>query len=224
MRIRFLHTASFRLAAFYTAAFAASVLVLGVSVLAVTERAMREQIVQYSQTDIAAINDGYVKEGVHEALEVLRQRMAGNRHTDFVLLQQDGRPLAGNLPAMAEREGAIEIANPSAPGSVVLGAGARLGPGLYAFSGSDLGQVMAVRQRILQLLLWLFAAALPLAALGAFIVSRGFIARMDAITRTCRAIMAGNLRDQHSPRAGERGRARPPSRRPSTPCSTASPR
>ena len=203
MRIRFLHTASFRLAAFYTAAFAASVLVLGVSVLAVTERAMREQIVQYSLADIAAINDGYVKEGVYEAHEITQQRMAANRHTDFILLQQDGRPLAGNLPAMAEREGAIEIANPSAPGSVVLGAGARLGPGLYAFSGSDLGQVMAVRQRIFGLLLWLFAAALPLAALGAFIVSRGFVARMDAITRTCRAIMAGNLRDRIPSRGSE---------------------
>jgi len=203
VRIRFLHTASFRLAAFYTAVFAVSVLVLGVSVLAVTERALREQIVQYSRSDIASINDGYVKEGVHEAREVTLQRMAGNRHTDFILLQQNGRPLAGNLPAMAEREGAVEIANPSAPGAIILGAGARLGPGLYAFSGSDLGPVAAVRQRILGLLLWLFAAVLPLAALGAFIVSRGFVRRMDAITRTCRAIMAGNLRDRIPSRGSE---------------------
>jgi len=203
VRIRFLHTASFRLAAFYTAVFAVSVLVLGVSVLAVTERALREQIVQYSRSDIASINDGYVKEGVHEAREVTLQRMAGNRHTDFILLQQNGRPLAGNLPAMAEREGAVEIANPSAPGAIILGAGARLGPGLYAFSGSDLGPVAAVRQRILGLLLWLFAAVLPLSALGAFIVSRGFVRRMDAITRTCRAIMAGNLRDRIALRGSE---------------------
>ncbi len=203
MRIRLLHTASFRLAAFYTAVFAASVLVLGVSVLAVTERAMREQIVQYSRADIATINDGYVKEGEYEAREITLQRMAGDRHTDFIMLQRNGRRIAGNLPAMAEREGTIEIASPLSSGSIILGTGARLGPGLYAFSGSDLVPVMAVRQRILQLLLWLFAAALPLAGLGAFIVSRGFVARMDAITRTCRAIMAGNLRDRIPTRGGE---------------------
>src|SRR5665213_2075279 len=88
VRIRLLHTESFRLAAIYIAVFAVSVLVLGVSVLAVTERAMRDQIIQYSQADIAAINDGYVHQGLHEAREVTLQQMAALGHADFILLQR----------------------------------------------------------------------------------------------------------------------------------------
>lgn len=196
MRIRPLHTESFRLAAIYTAVFVLSIAVLGFFVLAMTESAMRDQIVQYSQADIAAVKDGYASLGVFEAREVTAQRMASGEHTDFLLLQQDGRPVAGNLPAMAERDGTIEIPNPAVAGHTILGVGAHLGPRLYAFSGSDLVSVTELRDQILRLLLWLFAAALPLAALGGYIVSRSFVARMDMIAHTCRAIMAGNLRDR----------------------------
>jgi signal transduction histidine kinase len=196
VRIRLLHTESFRLATIYIAVFAVSVLVLGASVLAVTERAMRDQIIQYSQADIAAINDGYVHQGLHEAREVTLQQLAAVGHTDFILLQRDGRVVAGNLPAMKERTGSIEIPSPAIPGHVILGVGTRLASGLYAFAGTDLAFVAAVRGRILGLLLWLFAGALLVAVLSGILVSRSFVARMDTIARTCRAIMAGNLRDR----------------------------
>lgn len=196
MRIRLLHTESFRLAAIYTAVFVLSIAVLGLFVLAITQSAMRDQIVQYSQADIAAINDGYVNEGLHEAHEVTLQRLASGDHTDFLLLQQDNRPIAGNLPAMAARDGVVEVPNPAIAGHTILGFGTHIAPHLYAFSGSDLVSVTKLRDHILRLLLWLFAAALPLAALGGYIVGRSFVARMDAIARTCRAIMAGNLRDR----------------------------
>ena len=196
MRIRILHTESFRLAAIYTAVFALCIGVIGASVLAVTEKALRDQIVQYSSADTTAIRDSYAKQGVHEAVEVTQQRLAAVRHTDFLLLQQNGRVLAGNLDARDERVGVIEIPSPVRHGHVILGVGSRPGPGLYAFSGTDLAFVAAVRARILGRLIWLFAGALLLAALSGLLVSRSFVARMDAIARTCRAIMAGNLRDR----------------------------
>jgi signal transduction histidine kinase len=178
------------------AVFVVTVMALGISVLAVTDAAMREQIIQYSQADIAAINDGNVKEGLHEANEVAVQLMAAVGHTDFLLLQKDRHVLAGNLPAMPEQIGSIEIASPAIPGHTILGVGARLGPGLYAFSGTDLAFVAAIRGRIIELLLWLFAGALLVAAVSGFLVSRSFMARLDAIAGTCRAIMAGNIRDR----------------------------
>jgi signal transduction histidine kinase len=196
VRIRFLHTESFRLAALYTAVFVVCVTALGASIPAVVDAAMRELIVQHSQADIAAINEGNVHEGPHEAVEVSAQLMAAVGHTDFLLLQKNGRVLAGNLPAMANRTGSFEIPNPAVPGHNILGAGARLANGLYAFSGSDLVFVTVVRARIVHLLLWLFAGAIFVAALGGLFVSRSFVARMDAIAGTCRAIMAGNLRDR----------------------------
>jgi signal transduction histidine kinase len=196
VRPRLLHTASFRLAAIYTAVFTACILVIGASVLAVTEQALRGQIVQYSRADIAAIRDAFTKQGLSEAQEVTEQRMVAVGHTDFLLLQQDGRPIGGNLGALPDKAGVIEIPSPTVPGHVILGVGGSPGPGLYAFSGSDLVSVAAVRQRLLSLLFWLFGAALFLAALSGSLVSRRFLARTDAIARTCRAIMAGNMKDR----------------------------
>jgi len=196
VRIRLLHTESFRLAAIYTAIFVVSVAVLGVTVLAITGSAMRQQIVQYSQADVAAISDGYAHEGLHEAEEVTQQLMVAAGHADFVLLQQNGVRVAGNLPPMATRTGSIEFPSPLTPDHVIVGVGANIAPGLYVFSGSDLVFVSAVQERIVKLLLWLFAVSLLVAALGGLLVSRSFVARMDAISRTCRAIMAGNLRDR----------------------------
>jgi signal transduction histidine kinase len=200
---RFLHTESFRLAAIYTAVFTFCIGIIGVSVLEVTEQAMRDQIIQYSRADATAIRDSYAQQGVHEAVEVTQQLMAAVGHTDFLLLQQDGKAIAGNLAARPERVGVIEIPNPVIPGHRILGVGSQPGPGLYAFSGSDLNTITVVRGRILRLLLWLFAGALVLAALSGMLVGRSFVARMDAIARTCRAIMAGNLRDRIAVRGSQ---------------------
>ena len=76
MRIRFLHTEAFRLSAIYAAIFAVSVMLLGALVLLITERGFRDQVIQFSQADIAAIQNGFDVEGIAEATEVVQQRMA----------------------------------------------------------------------------------------------------------------------------------------------------
>ncbi len=110
MRIRFLHTESFRLAAIYTGVFLLSVAALGAFLLVITDRAFRDQIVQFSRADIAAIQAGYASEGISEAEEVIGQRMAAPAASDLFLLQKDGLRLAGNLPPMPPRLGVVGIA------------------------------------------------------------------------------------------------------------------
>jgi len=67
VRIRVLHTESFRLAAIYTGIFLVSVAGLGAFLLVITDRAFRDQIVQFSRADIASIQAGYASEGIPEA-------------------------------------------------------------------------------------------------------------------------------------------------------------
>ena len=196
VRARFLHTESFRLTIVYAVIFALSVAVLGTVVLAITNATLRDQIVQFAQADIAAMRDGYEHEGVREAREVTLQHMAAKGAADFLLLQHGDHLVAGNLPMMSPVEGVQEIADPNATGHTILGVGELLAPHLYAFAGSDLSYVQAVRVRILNVLLWLFLAALVPAGLGGVLVSRNFLARTDAIASTCRAIMAGNLKNR----------------------------
>jgi signal transduction histidine kinase len=192
VRIRFLHTESFRLAAIYAIAFALSVLAMGVVVLFLTGQALRDQILQSSRNDIAAVQRGYASAGVHEAREVVEQLMGAPAASDFYLLQQADRRVAGNLPHMAPQRGTVFL---GAPGQRdILGVGEWIGPGLYVFSGSSMARVYSTQSHILNVLLWLFGAALLLAVLGGALVSRSFLARTDSMARACRAIMDGNLK------------------------------
>ena len=134
MRIRFLRTEGFRLSAIYAGVIALSMVVLGGFVLLSTERTFRDQIVQYSGADIAAIRNGYVNEGIPEAQEVMSQLMAASIASDFFLLQKNGKTIGGNLPLTTPQVGTVELpASPATHNREVLGVGAFLARDLYAF-------------------------------------------------------------------------------------------
>jgi signal transduction histidine kinase len=193
VRIRFFQTEGFRLSAIYAAAFALSVIVIGAVVVAVTNSALRDQLVQSSRADIAAMAQGYATEGVPEAKEVMEQLMAAPGASDFFLLQKGRIRIAGNLPPMAPVTGTATLSG-AGPRHEILGVGAYLAPGIYVFSGSDLHHLHAAQDHLVRILLWLFGAALLLAILGGALVSRSFLRRTDAMARACRAIMDGDLK------------------------------
>jgi signal transduction histidine kinase len=195
VRNRFLRTEGFRLSALYAGVFAVSVVILGTVVLVTTNQALRDQILTFSATEIGAIRNGYASQGVHEAHEVVAQLMAGPANSSFYLLQQEGKVLAGNLPAMAPRTGPVEFSfSDKGRPREVLGRGDFLAPGLYVFSGSDMARLRAVQAHIFNIMLGLFAAALLIAVAGGALVSRSFLRRTDAMARACREIMQGDLK------------------------------
>ena len=73
VQIRLLKTEGFRLSAIYAGAFALSVLVMGAVVLVITDQAFRDQMVQHSRADLAAIQDGYRNAVICEAEEIHRE-------------------------------------------------------------------------------------------------------------------------------------------------------
>jgi signal transduction histidine kinase len=193
VRTRFLHTEAFRLSAIYAGIFALSMLALGSVVFVMTDRAFRDQVVQFSRADIAAMRNGFDAEGLKEAHEVLLQIMGTPGESDFFLLQKDGKKIAGNLPAMPARSGIVSLPG-SGPGHDILGVGDFLEPGLYVYAGSDLHRIHGAEREILQTLAWLFALAMLLAIAGGVLVSRSFLQRSDAMALACRAIMDGDLK------------------------------
>jgi signal transduction histidine kinase len=192
-RIKLWKTEGFRLSAIYAGAFALSVLAMGTVVLLITEQTLRDQVIQYSRADLAAMKDGYRTEGEDEVREVIQQRMALPDASDYFLMQRDKTAMAGNLPAMAQRTGVVSLPGVR-PGHDILGVGAFVGPGLYAFSGSDTFRVQASQHRIIVALLWLFIAGIAIAVLGGALVSRSFLRRTDAMARACHAIMDGDMK------------------------------
>jgi signal transduction histidine kinase len=194
VRISFLRTEGFRLSALYAVLFAFSTVILGAFVLLITDHALRDQIVEFSTSDIAAVRNGYASEGVGEAREVVNQLMTNPVASDFYLLQQNGKAIAGNMRAMPARTGTVEVTAAAVTGRHdVLGVGAFLAPGLYVFSGSDTARLHTVQSHILHVMLGLFAAALLLAVGGGLLVSRSFLRRTDAMAKACRDIMDGDL-------------------------------
>jgi signal transduction histidine kinase len=193
--IRFLRTEGFRLSALYAGIFSFSILALGLFVLVITDQALRDQIIQFSSSDIAAVRNAYSNQGVAEAREVVHQLMAGPVSSDFYLLQQDGKPIAGNMLAMPERTGTVDIPPSTATSHhAVLGVGAFLAPGLYIFTGSDTARLRAVQAHLLHVMLSLFICAMLLAVAGGTLVSWSFLRRTDAMARACRDIMDGDLK------------------------------
>jgi signal transduction histidine kinase len=192
-RSRLLHSESFRLATIYAAIFVISFLLFSALVYFTVDAAFRSEALHTADSNIATIANAYSTEGIPEAQEVIGQSLAEPSASDFLLLQQNGKRLAGNMPVMAATTGIVAI---TVKGRSVLGRGTFLTPGLYVFAGRDLTTKDGTEASILQTLAWVFAGALIVAACGGVLLSRSFLTRMDDITRTCRAIMEGRFADR----------------------------
>ncbi len=192
MQIRYFHTEGFRLSAIYALVFALSVAAIGAIVLIINRQALLDQVLISARTDVTAMQRGYAADGIAEVLEILNQLKGRPGDAELFLLQKDGRRIAGNLSPMPVRVGTVQFLQGDR--HPVLGVGAELAPGLYAFAGSGLGRVHAVQERLLHILLWVFLGAFILAAIGGILVSRSFLSRTDAMATACRAIMDGDLK------------------------------
>ena len=138
MRIRFFHTAGFRISAIFVAIFAVAAAVLAVSLLVTVDEEFRDQIVQFANADIAAVRDGFNTEGLREAREIIEPTHDGARRLRiFFCFSKDGKRLAGNLPPMPPRTGIFTLPG-SGPHDDILGRDIPRAGALCFFGQSDL--------------------------------------------------------------------------------------
>ena len=190
---------SSQLAALLIALFAGSALLLGVSAYWIADRAMRADLHDVIDADAGAVLNGYRSEGRAEAIEVVQQLSAVPRVSGRYLLQSpEGGKLAGNLPPMAAKSGLFEVRSRAtqAHRDVVLGEGRFLPDGSYLFVGEETERLAATRDRILASFAWIIGVTVLLAVVSGALLSASFIRRIDAITRTCRAVVAGRFGDR----------------------------
>ncbi len=212
------HSETARLSALLIGLFAASALVLGATVYWIADRAMRAELRDFISADVGAVTSGYRSEGLSESIEVVHQLTSVPGLADRILLQsRDGVKLAGNLDAMPPRSGLFEVtarnmdaggraaggAGRSARGQegaqaggrlqLVLGQGGFLPDGSYLFVGENAELLARTRSRILGSFVWIIGITVALAAAGGMLLSAGFLKRIDAITRTCRAVVSGRF-------------------------------
>jgi signal transduction histidine kinase len=188
-----------RLAALLIGLFAVSALLLGFTAYWTADRAMRAELREFISADEGAVASGYHSEGLSEAVEVVHQLTAVPGLSGRILLQsRDGAKLAGNLDTMPARTGLFEIParggrSRRADRQIVLGRGGFLPDGTYLFVGENAESLSRTRSHILASFGSIIGVTVALAIVGGILVSASFLKRIDAITRTCGAVVAGRF-------------------------------
>jgi signal transduction histidine kinase len=157
--------------------------------------------------DISTIKNGYRGEGLPEAIEVIHQRLGSGNYSGadlpdgYILIRDEATgKFEGNLQLEEFKLGLFSVPAPrhQKPGSTVtvLGRGVYIADGIYLFVGRDTSQIAATRVRIRKAFVWIEGVSILLAGLGGIFFSVQFMRRIDAITRTCQSIIAGEFNDR----------------------------
>jgi signal transduction histidine kinase len=189
-------TSSFRLTMLYAALFTASALVLfGVTYWFATDYAAQDETNEIG-VEFAAIQDEAGLAGDERLPTIIENHLRQRRDVRAVYLLQDsqGQKIAGNIDAAAPHLGPMML-NLSLDGAFreVRAHGYRLSNGYYLLVGQDtsvLREMEAVIGRAFGVGL---VISLMLAVLGGVLVSSAVLKRVEAVSRTTRAIIGGDL-------------------------------
>jgi signal transduction histidine kinase len=202
---RLLETSTFRLALIYLASFGISALALLGFLYYDTAGFMARQTEETIQAEILGLAEQYRAGGLGRLREVLALRSERQPHLSSIYLLVDprGQRVAGNLDgwpdARPEPDGSLTFAIEVSPdGETVEQRRARaasflLNDGFRLLVGREVEDRLQVEAQIRRTLGWGLALTLLLGLAGGYVMSRGMLGRVDAINRTTRQIMAGDL-------------------------------
>ncbi|MDP9096718.1 MAG: ATP-binding protein [Pseudomonadota bacterium] len=196
---RLLRTASFRLTAIYVALFTTSAALLGAAVYLTAQSALEQQMADRIQTDVAYLQGEFRDGGLERLLTIVAARGRGPIALDYLVQDGRGAHLAGEIPALADlRPGWTTIKIPVTTEDEGRSERTRafvtdLGGGLLLGVGDDLRRIGEVEEAITTAFLWSVGLVALLGIGGGILLSRAFLARVDAISRTAEAIISGDL-------------------------------
>jgi signal transduction histidine kinase len=206
--IRFIRTASFKLAALYVVLFGISSLVVFGIVYWLTLEALYKQTILSVEGEWSALNAVYRKGYEKELAGKIKQRMGSGKHPFVYYLLQDtnGRKLAGNFPGMTPFNGLRKVLAPH-PDAIggngkenskhrALTLGGTLSDGFFLAVGNSMYQSDESEEAIGAAFFWAMGAVLLLALGGGAVLSIGFLHRIDEINRTAHAIIEGHFTER----------------------------
>jgi signal transduction histidine kinase len=197
---RLLRTASFRLAALYALLFTLSVLILGAVSLWSIRGALDRQMTDRIEAEVATLQAIYQSGGLAALAAAAHARGLGPVALDYAVEQPHGTRLAGILPQLPARSGWMTIAGGPRREDALVEPAERLRAlvvnlpdGIRLAVGDDLSRIDDVQETVLTAFGWVAALVAALGIGGGVLMSLGFLRRVDAITRTAEAIIAGDL-------------------------------
>ncbi|MBN9563473.1 MAG: HAMP domain-containing protein [Alphaproteobacteria bacterium] len=161
--------------------------------------ALEQQMAARIETEMAFLRGESRAGGLDHLLTTVRARNRGTSALEYLLQGPSGRQLAGGMPvAAALRPGWATIKVSDAreddgrPERVRVLV-SDLGGGLLLAVGDDLSRITEVEEAVATAFLWTVGLAALLGIGGGVLLSRAFLARVDAIARTAEAIIGGDL-------------------------------
>jgi signal transduction histidine kinase len=195
-----LRTASFRFTALYIAVFAGSALVLGGAVFLAARSALEQQMTARIGTEAAFLREEFRTGGLDRLVAVVRSRGRGAIALDYLVQDGTGAHLIGEMSAVGPtlRPGwvTVEVPETAEDGGrpeQVRALVSDLGDGLLLAVGDDLGRIGEVEESVTTAFGWTVGLVALLGIGGGALLSRAFLARVDAISRTAEAIIEGDL-------------------------------
>lgn len=186
----------------YMAVFGASVLVLLGFIYAATAGFMERQIDETINAEIRGLSEQYSQQGLSGLVRIIQARVARDKSGQSIYLLADWKfdPLAGNLaewPSFADAGDGwadLSLENPETFEKRQTRLRHFLLPGNYRLLvGRDVSERDKVGRLIMDSLLWGLGITLVLGFFGGVLMSRFLLGRIDAINRTSREIMDGDL-------------------------------
>lgn len=206
---RLFRTTGFQLAGMYLGLFALSFLILLGVTYWIASGALRQQLTVTVEREVAALVQDHRSGGLSDTAGAIDRRVASGLHptTYYLLLDPDGRKVAGNLPPVPPRDGWQDLPAPGQPkdtgeemedggGHRLSALGVTLPDRSFMLVGEDTYRVVEVEEAIVRAFGWALGIMVLLGAVGGSMVSLGFLRRVDAINRTSQAIMEGRLADR----------------------------
>ena len=202
--IRLLETSTFRLALIYLALFGVSALALLGFLYVRTALVMEQQTIDTIDAEITGLNEQYLARGLTGLLQVIERRSAANPNLASVYLLTDpfGNRIAGNLSSLPSGQvgpdnwARFEIQVPDGDevkNHRALGQAFRVSGDFRLLVGRDIESLQRTQSLMQKAIGWGVGLTLLLGLAGGFLMSRGMLSRIDAINRTTRRIMAGDL-------------------------------
>jgi signal transduction histidine kinase len=201
---KLLRTTAFKLTLVYLLIF----ILFAASLLAYfalnTRRLITEQITSTVQGEIRGLTEQYDQGGLRRLFAAVQVRSRQPGSSLYLVTTPNGEGLAGNIsalePGVLERPGWHETSyrRLEAPGGApatehhALVYVIQLG-GFHVLVGRDLEERARLYEIISNAGRWSFALVVVLGLAGGFFVSRRVLSRIDAMTGTSQAIMAGDL-------------------------------
>ena len=186
---------AFRFAALFSAAFTMVIMVLGTGIYWAMRGELRYELDQRVGTERAAVLREAADEGAGLAMTIAARAAHGRNDMRYALLDAAGMRVAGQAIVSPPRLGwtAMDFVKPSGEPDVTRVYASRTAGGGILIVGSDPEAIEELDERMIPLFVAAFALVAAIGIAGAFLLSRVLQRRLDAMTSTTEAIIAGDM-------------------------------